>query len=86
MTPGCGVWSTDLRDRMSTEGNRIQRDLGRLEQWAQVNYRKFNKSNCKVLHLGNLHYQYNLGDVKIEHSYAENSLKVPVDGKLGMSQ
>ena len=65
-----------------------QRYLGRLEQWAQLNCMKFNKSNCKVLHLGsgNLHYQYKLGDVKIERSSAENSLEVPADGKLDMSQ
>ena len=38
----------------------IQRDLGRPERWACANLMKFNKSKCKVLHLGqsNPKYQY----------------------------
>ena len=49
---------------------------------------RFNKSKCKVLHPGsdNLHYQYKLGDVRMEHSPAEKDLVVLVDGKLDMSQ
>jgi len=40
------------------------------------------------LHLsfGNLHYQYKLGDIKMEHSSAKKALGVLVDGKLDMSQ
>ena len=61
----------------------IQRDLDRLELWAQVNFMRFNKSKC--LGCSNSHYQYSPGDVRIEHSSAEKGLGVLVDGELDMS-
>ena len=66
----------------------IQKDLDRLEQRAEENFKRFNKAKCKVLHpdRGNPHYQYKLGDKRIEHSPAEKDQGTLVDGKLDISK
>ena len=42
----------------------------KVEQWSQVSLTRYNKAKCKVVHLGhgNNHYQYKLGDERIEYS------------------
>ncbi|KAK4817776.1 hypothetical protein QYF61_026999 [Mycteria americana] len=65
----------------------VKRNVGRLKKWLGGNLMKFNKRECKVLHLGrkNCRHLYTLGDNCLE-SFAEEDPGVLMDTKLNVSQ
>jgi len=66
----------------------IQRELDRLESWAERKLMKFNRGKFRVLHLGrnNPMHQYRLGADLLQSSSAERDLGVLVDDRLTVSR
>jgi len=72
----------------SLEGrDAIQKDLDRLDRCVHANLMTFNKTKCKVLHLGwgNPKHRYTLGGEELESSPEEKDLEVSVNERLNMS-
>ncbi|GAB0181394.1 mitochondrial enolase superfamily member 1 [Grus japonensis] len=62
--------------------------MDRLEEWANKNLMKFNKSKCEILHMGkhNPGVQHRLGSTWLGSSSVERDLGVLADNKLNTSE
>ena len=65
----------------------LQRDLDKVDRWAEANCMRFNKAKCQVLHFGhsNPMQRYKPGEEWPESCLVDKNLRVFVNSQLSMS-
>ena len=65
---------------------RLQQDLDRLQEWADINKTRFNTDKRRVLHLSsrNQQHTYRMGNSHLESTETERDLGVIIDSKMDM--
>lgn len=66
----------------------VQRNLKKVEKWADRNFMQFNKWECQVPHLrmNDPRHPYLLGTTQLKSSTAEKDVGILVDIKMSMNQ
>ena len=66
----------------------LQRDLTRVQEWADKWKMKFNVGKCKIMHIGNKNPRkvYEMGGTELQTTSAERDLGVTLDDKLDLGK